>query len=157
MLFRSLLSRHWTIPAFLLTIFFVYFILISISLNQPLKKTPNYSGGIKTIVAYSLLKQIEIESEEYNCKLQLTGNNSTDNVNRTSTIQPDGDDWIRIEDSNIFVSSVNLDERLDPYNYIRIIAVVKGNFIFDFLYVLLTAIHFFESNRNFTTTYNFMQ
>lgn len=34
--------------------------------------------------------------------------------------------WKRVEDTDLYISSVHLDRRLDPYHYIRMIGAVEG-------------------------------
>lgn len=130
------LLRYWTLLASLAIIFSVYFVVIENSVDEPYNGD-QYRIAMKKIVAYSLLKQIEMESEEYNCNKQYSTSSTyserddRSNGNRNGTRDFIEDTWTHIEDTNLYVSSVNVDRRLDPYVYIRMIGVVKGNFFID--------------------------
>lgn len=120
------LLRYWSLLASLAIIFSVYFIFI----NTPVED--HYDGNqyrinIKKIVAYSLSKQIEMESEEYFCKgtYRIKKEELNPNIIKSHMIEEENI-WIPIPKTNLYVSSVNLDRRLDPYHYIRIIGLVKG-------------------------------
>lgn len=90
-----------------------------------------YRISMKKIVAYSYLKQIEMESEEFKCNEQYKID-SADSLHDGSeeesktTRNFEEDTWTHIENTNLYISSVNLDQRFDPYHYIRFIGVVKG-------------------------------
>ncbi|KAJ8929863.1 hypothetical protein NQ314_017468 [Rhamnusium bicolor] len=131
---------YWTILISLTAIVFVSLTLINISLNQSIEKAKSYDSTVKKIVAYSLLKQIEIESEEYICNGQfnLSENNYKEikgsvevNNNRQKIVEWKDEDrdstWAKIDNSNLYVSSVNMDKRLDPYHYVRIIGMIRDN------------------------------
>lgn len=94
----------------------------------------NHNRRIKNIIAYSLRKQIEIESQEILCdpfvedafseKVASENNLGGENFERV---------WEQVPDSGFYVYSVYLDKRLHPYNYIRIIGMVEGRFAFFIL------------------------
>lgn len=78
---------------------------------------------IKHIVAYSLKKRIEIEANEaLECPTQRIAANPSDDRRRKPWTQQQQ----TLPDTNLQVYSIHEDYRLDPYNYIRILATTKG-------------------------------
>lgn len=128
----------WTILISLTTVAFVYLTLINITIDQDLPKAKNFGGNVKNIVAYSLLKKIEIESEQYTCDEELTtgkinysainGSVEVDNNDTVVEWNDDGNAWTNIDGSGLHVLSVHMDRRLDPYHYVRIIGMIRGNY-----------------------------
>lgn len=149
------LLRYWTLLASLAIIFSVYFVIVDNSVEHHYNDDQYSRISIKKIVAYSLLKQIEMESEEYNCNEQyriqirsdhLNGDNSKGNHKSRRDFEEDA--WTHIEDTNLYISSVNIDKNLDPYHYIRIIGVVKGEIFFKYN----NQISYFEATYEFILT-----
>lgn len=115
----------WTILISLTTIAFVYLTFVNTSIED---KPKNVHGKVKNIVAYSLLKKIEIESEHYACEER----SSDDEINHSAingSVERDNDEnvWTNINGSSLYVLSVHTDRRLDPYHYVRIIGMIRGN------------------------------
>lgn len=78
----------------------------------------------KTVVSSSLEKLIESEGKEVNC---------TNNLQLPKKIIYDRE-WKRIAGTRLYTYSAYYDFRLQPYRYIRIIAMSKGN---CFVFILL--------------------
>lgn len=123
--------RYWSLLASLASVFSLYFILIGDTVEEHLNGDQSRIG-IKKIVAYSLMKHIEMDYEEYSCKESYEmynekrlhiGPEEKENVKFGS----EQESWTHVRSTNLYISTVNLDLRLDPYHYIRIIGVVKGN------------------------------
>ncbi|XP_018561135.1 uncharacterized protein LOC108903440 [Anoplophora glabripennis] len=113
----------WTILISLTTIAFVYLTIVNTAIEQEINKPKNLHRNVKHIVAYSLLKKIEIESEHYTCEERL----DDDEVNYSAINGSDEDyAWTNIDGSAVHVLSVHLDRRLEPYHYVRIIGMIKG-------------------------------
>lgn len=108
------------------------------------KNTGNYSTADDvddahngTIVAYSLLKRLEIESREYFCKDMQNGVGKLDNGDdddddenrfeeKVEDINKDTSNfWKRVEDG-VHVYSVHWDRRLRSHVYLRIVAMIRG-------------------------------
>jgi len=77
------------------------------------------SVSVKKIVSYSLRKRIELEGEEYFCK----------NI-RNVSVQPIvlSSFWYKVLDAELYITSVTLDQRLKPFNYVRVVGAVKGKY-----------------------------
>ncbi|KAL1489146.1 hypothetical protein ABEB36_014088 [Hypothenemus hampei] len=112
-----LLQVQWSVIGIFVTILMVYYNCD----NVKVRMNYNNSAGkvlVKKIVAYSFRKQLELEDEQYiNCEKNETLNISQIVLNRKF--------WFSVED--FFVNLVTLDNRLDPYKYLRILAVIKGD------------------------------
>lgn len=78
-------------------------------------------SNVKNIVAYSLLKRIENESEEFFCGGDFQVPRM--DVGRYNL-------WTKVDGTEIYVLSVHFDTRLSPYNFIRIIGMTKGGVSF---------------------------
>lgn len=102
-------------------VFFWYFgILAQVKENnEGLKRGKN-----KEIVAFSLRKLIEIESEEVNCSGKILVGKKIRKSGRKINQK-----WTQVDGTNIFIYSIYFDRRLHPHNYLRIIAMVKGKII----------------------------
>lgn len=101
-----------------------------------------YYNNIKTIVAYSLQKQIEIETEQItDCNNNNKNNNNNtkyynkilknnriiiENEKQFKTIVNEKDTWFNVIDSNLYYYSAYYDKRLQKYPYVRIIGMVQG-------------------------------
>lgn len=73
---------------------------------------------IRTIVAHSLGKQLEVESKVYKCG---TFTNVSDGVYHRN-------EWFKVPNTNFYVFDTYVDDRLHPYNYWRILGMVKGKY-----------------------------
>jgi len=73
---------------------------------------------VQKVVAYSFKKQLDLDGEQYFCNQKLFGNATINEQSKGF--------WKKVENIEVYVSSVTLDQRLKPYNYVRIVAVVKG-------------------------------
>lgn len=117
-----ILHTYWTILLIFFTGFMVYYnITTSMVLNTENKigivKEP--TTIVKKIVAYSLNKQMELEGQEYFCDKDFQNFNIS-NIKYASGF------WNRVDGTELYVTSVTLDKRLEPYHYLRIIGVIKG-------------------------------
>ncbi|XP_044252706.1 beta-1,4-galactosyltransferase galt-1-like [Tribolium madens] len=81
--------------------------------NRGLKSEKN-----RKIVAFSLKKQIEIESEEVDCSGGVLIEEKSENL--------ENEKWTQLDGTNIFIYSIYLDRRLEPHHYLRIMTMVKG-------------------------------
>ncbi|KAF7282086.1 hypothetical protein GWI33_003270 [Rhynchophorus ferrugineus] len=118
-----IVHTYWTFLLLLSLFVFVYYnVSTSVFWNASIKEEISPTGiTVTKIVAYSLKKTLELDGEIYNCN-----KTNFDNIEDRS-IQFDDQGWKRIENSDVYVLSVNLDNRLKPYTYIRIISVIKGS------------------------------
>lgn len=74
-----------------------------------------------TVISYSLLKKIEIESKTFSC-FENPLNGDKDFIDGAA-IQ-----WTFFQKLNLYVYSVHYDHRLHPHQYLRIIAMQNGKF-----------------------------
>ncbi|XP_066258482.1 uncharacterized protein [Euwallacea similis] len=120
------LQIHWASILLVITVFlFFYNITNPIELKGEEKVTAGRGSSVtvKRIVAYSLKKQIELEGEEIICD-EGFGNIQVQIIIEES---PSGV-WSKVEGSQVYLTSlVALDKRLEPFQYLRAVAVVKGN------------------------------
>ncbi|XP_050302557.1 uncharacterized protein LOC126740526 [Anthonomus grandis grandis] len=105
------LRRCWSFLV-CLVIVLMYYRANNIVENQSEKP----STVLKKIVAYSLRKQIEFDGHEFTCQ------NLTYKINHSQSTF-----WNKVPNMEIFITSVYLDSRLEPYKYLRIIAANKAN------------------------------
>ncbi|CAG9767255.1 unnamed protein product [Ceutorhynchus assimilis] len=108
-------TYHWTVLFIFFTIFMIFY-----NTNSTPSIKNSETTLVKKIVAYSLNKQIELDGEEFYCDKQFA---ISDNI----SYYKDGLFWKKIENEEVYVTSLTLDERLYPYRYLRIVGVVKGN------------------------------
>ncbi|XP_044759848.1 uncharacterized protein LOC123317399 [Coccinella septempunctata] len=88
-----------------------------VTFKYPRKVPGNDYYNVKNIVAYSLLKRIENESEEFSCG---------DDFRFPKNFEERGGLWTKVGGTGLYVLSVHFDTRLSPYNFIRIIGMTKG-------------------------------
>ncbi|XP_045477235.1 uncharacterized protein LOC123682570 [Harmonia axyridis] len=81
------------------------------------KVRENYS--VKNVVAYSLLKQIENDSEEFFCDGSFRFPRDSSGVGK-------GGVWTKVDGTELYVLSVHFDTRLSPYHFVRIIGMTRG-------------------------------
>ncbi|XP_030756656.1 uncharacterized protein LOC115882603 [Sitophilus oryzae] len=114
-----ILKPYWTL-FFVLTIFIFVYYNVFMVLDVSNRDATSSSGlSVTNIVAYSLKKRVELDSEEYFCDKIEKSVDESDGYS--------GKSWRRIRDSEVYVYSVNMDRRLEPYIYLRIIAMIKGS------------------------------
>ncbi|KAJ3625083.1 hypothetical protein MTP99_018651 [Tenebrio molitor] len=102
--------------SFVLSVSVVVLFCCGVLIGQKGNYKERNGGERGKIVAYSLLKQIEIESEEIKCGKISVGGEERRNEGL----------WTNLGGSNLYIYSVYYDRRLYPYQYLRIIAMVKG-------------------------------
>lgn len=134
--------------------------------NNKFNKNNNTSSKIKTIIAYSLQKQIEIETKDMvDChnNIQLTyvqmtidrwlmaqqKSNNTNQYRKGDVGEEEDDDdeddntennnWIHVTASKLYFYSAFYDDRLHQYPYVRIVGMIQGKF-FSSEYFLLHSI-----------------
>lgn len=118
--------RFWTILPILSVFLTIYFTFLQTNINT-LKSNRNLLlfnnvGDVKKIVAFSLNKQIELDSEEVFCdKKTINWRKIVKLINNNV--------WTNVIDTNLYVYSVHFDRRLDPYHFLRIVGVVEGIFL----------------------------
>ncbi|KAH0810404.1 hypothetical protein GEV33_012386 [Tenebrio molitor] len=101
--------------SFVLSVSVVVLFCCGVLIGQKGNYKERNGGERGKIVAYSLLKQIEIESEEIKCGKISVGGEERRNEGL----------WTNLGGSNLYIYSVYYDRRLYPYQYLRIIAMVK--------------------------------
>ncbi|CAH0564511.1 unnamed protein product [Brassicogethes aeneus] len=109
--------RTWPIALALVSLGSVYLTLVNLTISvqnqRQFDRTP-----VKKIVAYSLLKQIEKDSEEIECEFKYFKDNVTLGYDT---------EWYQVDGTNVFVYSVHKDLRLQPYQFVRIVSMTKGS------------------------------
>lgn len=110
---------HWTFFLIVCGIFMVYYNVTTFPMVVEEAKKIKSSVSVKKIVSYSLRKRIELEGEEYFCK----------NI-RNVSVQPIvlSSFWYKVLDAELYITSVTLDQRLKPFNYVRVVGAVKGKY-----------------------------
>lgn len=58
----------------------------------------------------------------------INGSVEVDNDDTVGEWKGNGNAWTNIDGSALYVLSVHMDRRLDPYHYVRIIGMIKGNY-----------------------------
>ncbi|XP_060523284.1 uncharacterized protein LOC132700151 [Cylas formicarius] len=77
--------------------------------------------GLKKLIAFSLRKQIEGDGPEYACERRRAAAAAEILAARAAG------HWTRVENTEAYVRTVGLDERLRPYRYLRFVGAVKGS------------------------------
>lgn len=95
----------------------------------------NNRRNIKNIVAYSLKKQIEIDSEEVFCDQFSSAPEVSIQNGEEESGNNDGTKWHLIPETELYVYSVYLDSRLSPHKYLRIIGMVQGRCYLYYLFI----------------------
>ncbi|KAK5641893.1 hypothetical protein RI129_010440 [Pyrocoelia pectoralis] len=95
-----------------ITFYFNFLLTFPVNPNPSTPKT-----NLKEIVSYSLLKKIEIESEQLTC----TKFNRPKKVNFQKSEM-----WTKVPRTNLHVFNVYYDDRLKPFRYLRLIGMMKG-------------------------------
>lgn len=110
---------HWTFFLIVCGIFMVYYNVTTFPMAVEEERKLKSSVSVKTIVSYSLRKRIELEGEEYFC--QNLRNVSVESIVLSSF-------WYKVSDAELYITSVTLDKRLKPFNYVRVVGAVKGKY-----------------------------
>lgn len=122
-IFLRYLTVVLTIGA-LLTFYFL--LLITVPVTQIIQDNVTQKSAVKEVIAYSLRKQIEIESEQVTCD---NGFNKSRNF-----LKYEKKLWTRVVDTDFFVFNVYYDDRLEPFRYIRLLGMIRGIFIINISY-----------------------
>ncbi|KAK4874249.1 hypothetical protein RN001_013609 [Aquatica leii] len=101
----------------LLSAFLTFYITIPvITPINTVNKHFNPKSGIKEIIAYSLKKQIEIESEEVTCQ----------ELSKSEQLMEKQQLWSQVPNTELNVFNIYHDDRLKPFHYLRLIGMIKG-------------------------------
>lgn len=110
--------------AFFTIIIFCFFTFLQeLALFQ--NKTEKFYLKNNTVISYSLLKKIEIESKTFSCFENSFNYSEKDFINGSS-IQ-----WTYFKNLNLYLYSIHYDKRLHPHHYLRIIAMQNGKFVLE--------------------------
>lgn len=119
------LHRYITLVLTLSALLTLYFtLLVTVPVDQVNSENFNTKNRVKEVVAYSLRKQIEIESEEVSCEKV---------VDEEDFIYGKGGFWSEVPKTNLFVFNVYYDDRLEPFRYLRILGMIKGIKLINFV------------------------
>lgn len=117
-----ILKAYWTVLIIVFIGLTVYFNISTLLVVDEEKdfKPPVKSRAlpVKKIMAYSLKKQIELDGKEFVCEKKFSKNSAISSNEATF--------WSKVVDMEVYVTSVTLDQRLEPYSYLRIVGVIKG-------------------------------
>lgn len=125
--------RYVTFALTFSVILTIYLTILTVTEENYKNVTYRNGDKVKSIVAYSLLKKLELEGEKIYCKnflenitireeVEFSKLNGGRNVRKST--------WVKIPETKFYAYSVHLDRRLDPYHYLRIIGMVEGKFTY---------------------------
>lgn len=107
-----------------LTFYLTLVPIIRVPAPKKIAKAPTTAKHqVKKIVAYSLRKKIEIESESV-----TASNGPCSNLDfNASLIDFGGALWTEVVEGDFYVFRAFYDDRLEPFRYVRILGMVRGN------------------------------